>query len=118
MPGRVSLALPASASAMPLAEAVAVRLCAEAGVEGDGTERLVAAVRCLVAFSVERSHGGAGGGDVELGLELDERGIAVDVHDWGVPMRRAGGPDGPLPEGLEAPPTRRAAPARALPRRS
>lgn len=102
MLGRVSLTLPASASAVPLAEAVAVRLCTEAGVEGDGTERLVAAVRCLVAFSVERSYGGTGGGDVELGLELDERGIAADVHDWGVPMRRAGGPDGPLPEGLEA----------------
>ena len=102
MLGRVSLTLPASDATVPLAEAVAVRFAAEAGVESDGTERLVAAVRCLVAFSVERSYGGEGGGDVELGLELDERGVAVDVHDWGMPMRRAGGPDGPLPSGLEA----------------
>lgn len=102
MLGRVSLTLPASDFTGSLAEAVAVSFAAEAGVRGDGVERLVRAVRCLVDFSVERSYDGAGGGDVELGLELDERGIAVDVHDWGVPMRRAGGPDGPLPVGLEA----------------
>ena len=38
--------------------------------------------------------------DIELQLELDPQGVGINLHDWGAPMRRAGGPDGPLPATL------------------
>ncbi len=101
MLGRVALTLPASASAVPVASAVAEGFAIEAGIARGDAARVAQAVRSAVGFSVDRSYGGRGGGDVELHLELDERGVTVDVHDWGIPMRRAGGEDGPLPAGLE-----------------
>lgn len=101
MLGRIALTLPASASAVPVASAVAEGFAIEAGIARGDAARVAQAVRSAVGFSVDRSYGGRGGGDVELHLELDERGVTVDVHDWGTPMRRAGGEDGPLPAGLE-----------------
>lgn len=101
MIGRATLTLPASPSAYALVDALAAGFAAEAGIAEADAERLRRAVRCLVAFSVERSYGGLAKGDVELSLELDPTGVQVAVHDRGQPFRRGGGPDGPLPEGLE-----------------
>jgi len=99
--GRITLTMPASPAAVGIAEATAGQFAKEAGIPSAETAVLVRVVRCLVTFSVERSYEGRGGGDVELSFELDDLGVAVDVHDWGIPMRRSGGPDGPLPPGLE-----------------
>lgn len=99
MLGRATLTIPASPSALGMADAVAVRFAEEAGIAD--SEQLQRAVRCLVAFSVEQSYEGRGKGDVELSLELDPTGVQVVVHDWGRPFRVAGGPHGPLPAGLE-----------------
>ena len=99
--GRATLTIPASPSAIAVAEAVTAGFAAEAGLDGVDADRLQRAVRCLIAFSVERSYEGRAKGDVELSLELDPTGVQVAVHDWGRPYRRGGGPDGPLPEGLE-----------------
>jgi len=101
MLGRATLTIPASPSTAVIAEAVAMSFAHEAGVPAEGVERLQRAIRCLVNFSIEQSYGGDSGGDVEISLELDSDGVVVDVHDWGKPFRRAGGPDGPLPAGLE-----------------
>ncbi len=99
--GRITLTMPALPAAVDLAEATARHFATAVGIPSAETTVLVRVVRCLVTFSVERSYEGRGGGDVELGFELDDLGVAVDVHDWGIPMRRSGGPDGPLPPGLE-----------------
>ena len=101
MLGRATLTIPASPSTAVIAEAVATSFADEAGIPAAGVERLQRAIRCLVSFSVEQSYGGDSGGDVEISLELDTEGVVVDVHDWGKPFRRGGGPDGPLPAGLE-----------------
>ena len=101
MLGRATLTIPASPSTAVIAEAVATSFADEAGIPAAGVERLQRAIRCLVTFSVEQSYGGESGGDVEVSLELDTEGVVVDVHDWGKPFRRGGGPDGPLPAGLE-----------------
>jgi anti-sigma regulatory factor (Ser/Thr protein kinase)/N-acetylglutamate synthase-like GNAT family acetyltransferase len=102
MLGRATLTLPASPSALVLADTVAAGFAHEAGIAADDVARIQQAVRCLVAFSVEQSYEGRGKGDVELSLELDPAGVQVVVHDWGRPFRVAGGAHGPLPEGLEA----------------
>ena len=101
MLGRATLTIPASPSALALADALATGFAAEAGIGGDDAARLGQVVRCLVAFSVDHSYEGRAKGDVELSLELDAGGVQVAVHDWGRPFRRGGGPDGPLPPGLE-----------------
>jgi anti-sigma regulatory factor (Ser/Thr protein kinase) len=101
MLGRATLTIPASPSAAVIAEAVATSFAHEAGIPAEGVARLQRALRCLVSFSVEKSYGGDSGGDIEVSLELDTDGVVVDVHDWGKPFRRAGGPDGPLPAGLK-----------------
>jgi N-acetylglutamate synthase-like GNAT family acetyltransferase len=100
MLGRATLTLPASSSAMVLADTVAVGFAQEAGIAAADIARIQQAVRCLVAFSVEQSYEGRGKGDVELSLELDPAGVQVVVHDWGRPFRVAGGPHGSLPAGL------------------
>ena len=102
MLGRATLTIPASPSALALADSVATGFAHEAGIAGDDVKRIQEAVRCLVAFSVEQSYEGRGKGDVELNLELDPTGVQIAVHDWGRPFRVAGGPHGPLPAGLEA----------------
>jgi len=101
MLGRATLTLPASPSAMVLADTVAVGFAQEAGIAAADVARIQQAVRCLVAFSIEHSYEGRGKGDVELSLELDPAGVQVVVHDWGRPFRVAGGAHGPLPAGLE-----------------
>ncbi|MSO47116.1 MAG: hypothetical protein EXQ67_03405 [Thermoleophilia bacterium] len=101
MLGRATLTVPASPSTAVIAEAVVTSFAYEAGIPAEGVERLQRALRCLVAFSVEQSYEGRGGGDVEISLELDAEGVALNVHDWGKPFRRAGGPGDPLPPGLE-----------------
>ncbi len=100
MLGRVEVIVPASASAAAVADAVAARFAHEAGLSDAAAARLVEIVRRLVDFSVEQSYEGRPGGDIELQLELDPHGVGINLHDWGAPMRRAGGPDGPLPAGL------------------
>ena len=100
MLGRVTLTVAASEYAAELADAMVGRFASEAGLDGVATDRLAQTVQCLVAFSVERSYEGLGGGDIEVSLELDEGGVLVDVHDWGIPFRRGGG-DEALPPGLE-----------------
>jgi anti-sigma regulatory factor (Ser/Thr protein kinase)/N-acetylglutamate synthase-like GNAT family acetyltransferase len=99
--GRATLTIPASPSALALADAVAVRFAGEAGIGAADTAQLQRAVRCLMTFSVEQSYEGRGKGDVEVSLELDPTGVQVVVHDWGRPFRVAGGSHGPLPAGLE-----------------
>lgn len=101
MLGRATLTIPASPSALTLADTVATGFAHEAGIAGADVARIQQAVRCLVGFSVDQSYEGRGKGDVELSLELDPTGIQVVVHDWGRPFRVAGGPHGPLPAGLE-----------------
>lgn len=101
MLGRVTLILPASRSAAAVADALARGFAGEAGLSDGASAQLVDIARQLVDFSVERSYEGRAGGDIELHLELDPRGVGIDLHDWGAPMRRSGGPDGPLPAGLE-----------------
>jgi len=101
MLGRVALIMPASRSAASVAEAVATRVAGEAGLADGASMQLVDIVRQLVDFSVERSYEGRACGDIELHLELDPHGVGIDLHDWGAPMRRSGGPDGPLPADLE-----------------
>ena len=101
MLGRATLTLPASPSAMVLADTVAVGFAQEAGIAAADVARIQQAVRCLVAFSIEHSYEGRGKGDVALRLELDPAGVQVVVHDWGRPFRVAGGAHGPLPAGLE-----------------
>lgn len=101
MLGRVTLTVAASEYAAELADAMVDRFASEAGLDADAADRLAQTVQCLVAFSVDRSYEGRGGGDIEVSLELDEGGVLVDVHDWGIPFRRGGG-DEALPPGLEA----------------
>lgn len=102
MLGHITLTIPASRSALAMADAVAMRFAEETGVATADAARLQQAVHCLVGFSVEQSYEGRGGGEIAVTLELDATGIRLDVHDRGKPFRRAGGPDGPLPAGLEA----------------
>lgn len=101
MLGRVALTMPASPSAAAVADAVATGFAAEAALTDAAAGQLVEIVRRLVEFSVEQSYEGRAGGDLELHLELDPHGVGIDLHDWGAPMRRAGGADGPLPAALE-----------------
>lgn len=101
MLGRATLTIPASPSALAVADALVAGFTDEAGIDAADAERVRRAAACLVGFSLERSYEGRGKGDVELSLELDPTGIQVAVHDWGRPFRVAGGPHGPLPEGLE-----------------
>jgi N-acetylglutamate synthase-like GNAT family acetyltransferase len=101
MLGRVALIVPASRSATAVADAVATGFAREAGLTDAASARLTDIVRRLVDFSIEQSYEGHAGGDIELQLELDAHGVGIDLHDWGAPMRRAGGPDGPLPAGLQ-----------------
>ncbi|MGI9187913.1 MAG: hypothetical protein ACR2J9_10440 [Gaiellales bacterium] len=70
MLGRVTLTIPASPSALAMADAVAARFAEEASIAEVDAAHLQQAVRCLVAFSVEQSYEGRGKGDVELSLEL------------------------------------------------
>ena len=56
MLGRATLTLPASPSALVLADTVAAGFAHEAGIAADDVARIQQAVRCLVAFSVEQSY--------------------------------------------------------------
>ncbi|MGI9116925.1 MAG: ATP-binding protein [Gaiellales bacterium] len=102
MLGRAALTVHASPSSIALADTLVVRYAGEANLPDAVTAQLRTAVGCLVRFSVEHSYEGRGGGEIEVAVELDATGVRVDVRDRGKPFRRAGGPDGPLPPGLEA----------------
>lgn len=102
MPSRVTMTVFATPSAAPLARALATQYAAEAHLPEAAAQQMRAGVACLVYFSVEQSYDGRGGGEIEIGFELDAKGVTIDVKDRGKPFRRAGGPDGPLPPGLEA----------------
>ena len=102
MSSRVSVTFPSSSSAVGMAEAVAREFATEAGIAADAAERLQAAVRCFVAYSLEHSYPGRADGELTLALELDPGGILVALSDRGRPVRRAGGAWGPLPPDLAA----------------
>lgn len=102
MLGRASMTMLATLSSVSLARALATQYAAEARLPEAAAQQMRAGVACLVSFSVEQSYDGRGGGEIEIGFELDAKGVTIDVQDRGKPFRRAGGPDGPLPPGLEA----------------
>ncbi|MSO96347.1 MAG: hypothetical protein EXQ81_11260 [Thermoleophilia bacterium] len=101
MLGRVSLTLPASPSAVDLGVDLVRSFTQQAGMAEEDRTRVQTLVAALLQFSVTESYEGRGDGDIELELELDATGVTVNVHDWGKPLRRAGGPYGPMPTGLE-----------------
>ena len=73
---------------------------ASSALTPEDERRLGAVVEALVRFTLEHAYPDHELGEIEVTLEADEGFVRVVVHDWGLPLKSAGGDLGPLPEPL------------------
>ena len=99
---RVKATVLSDASAKPLVLALVPAFAAAAGIPAVDAGRLDALVSGLVSFALDNAYPDDDFGEIEVTLEADADLVHVTVHDWGLPLRSAGGAFGPLPEPLAA----------------
>jgi Acetyltransferase (GNAT) family len=101
MPDRVRLTVPSETRSLPLVDAVCERFCDGLQVPHAEGRELASLVHDVVTFTLERAYPDDPSGQIEVTLDLVERAVQVDVHDWGRPVTSGGGELGALPDGLE-----------------
>jgi len=99
---RVKATVLSDASARSLVQALVSAFAQASGIPADDARRLEAVVDGFVGFTLEHAYPDDDLGEIEVKLEADADLVHVTVHDWGLPLRSAGGVFGPLPEPLAA----------------
>ncbi|HEY1317385.1 MAG TPA: GNAT family N-acetyltransferase [Gaiella sp.] len=97
---RVKVTVLSDASASSLVAALLPPFVASAGIATEDAERLRAVVEGLLRFTLDNAYPDDDLGEVEVTLDANDGFVEVAVHDWGLPLRSAGGELGPLPEPL------------------
>ncbi len=100
---RVKITVMSDSSAPALVDAVAAAFADGAAIHGEDAERLRGFVESLVRFTREHAYPDDPWGEIEVTLDAADGFVHVDVHDWGLPLKSAGGDLGPLPPALAAP---------------
>jgi GNAT superfamily N-acetyltransferase len=100
MSGRVRVTVSSEERSLGVVDAVVDRFAANAGIDGDEAGGLRALVHDAVEFSLTHAYPDDPTGEIEVTLDVAERAVRVDVHDWGRPLAAGGGGLGKLPPGL------------------
>jgi GNAT superfamily N-acetyltransferase len=99
---RVRLTVPSDERSLPILSAVALRFGDAIGLRDDAPVVLDSVAQQLARFLFERAYPGDAGGEVEIVLEAEERGVRVTLQDWGEPIPGFGGGHAPPPPELDS----------------
>jgi N-acetylglutamate synthase-like GNAT family acetyltransferase/anti-sigma regulatory factor (Ser/Thr protein kinase) len=99
---RVKVTVLSDASAPTLVSALLPAFVASAGIPADDARRLSTVVEGFLSFTLDRAYPDDDLGEIEVTLDANDGFVEVVVHDWGLPLKSAGGELGALPAPLAA----------------
>ncbi len=100
MPDRVRLTVPSETRSLALVESLARRWCEGLEIPEGEAAGVSTLVRDAVEFTLRHAYPDDPSGEIQLTLDLVDRDLHVEVHDWGLPLASAGGGLGELPSEL------------------